>query len=83
MNESIIVSVKELAEKTGLSDQSCRGLLEFLVARGIAVQSGTRKTEGGRGKPSTLFTVPLGFKVDLLPNLAGVEVAKEAISELV
>jgi len=43
---------------TGTDYQTAAGLVRYLKEAGIAKEIGTRPNKAGKGKPSTLYTLP-------------------------
>jgi|ERR1019366_9844742 hypothetical protein len=63
-------TVKELATALGCEPDEARGLINFLVLKGVLVVAGYRKVDGVKGKPSTTYSpAPDGWAK--LPGVLG------------
>ena len=58
-------TTQELAEKIGIDYANCRGLLAFLIKRGLAKEIGKQTKEGAKGKPSTVYEIVSRIELDL------------------
>ena len=52
------VTTAQFAEMTGVEYASAQGMLKYLCEKGLAKKIGSVPAKGGKGKPSTLYSVP-------------------------
>ena len=58
-------TTQELADKIGIDYANWRGLLAFLIKRGLAKEIGQQKKEGVKGKPSVVYEIQSRIELDL------------------
>lgn len=59
MNENFVGTTQEFADMVGVAYLTASGLLRFLKETGKAEEVDKRPAKGGRGKPSTVYSVPM------------------------
>jgi hypothetical protein len=64
-NDKFVGTTQEFADRIGVEYLTAAGALRFLKELGIAHEAGKRKTATGRGKPSTVYSVPLTVTLNL------------------
>ena len=82
-DKTAVLTAKEFGELIGADYLSATALLKYMVKHGIAQEAGKRAAEGGRGKPSSLFSVPDSAELVFWePNGEAVEATPEAAPEV-
>ncbi len=61
----MLLTTSEFAVAHGVDYAVAAGTLKFLVAKGIVTENGSRPSATGKGKPSTLYSVPDKFELEL------------------
>ena len=56
--ETMTGTTAELCECLGVEYPVGQGLVKFLKVKGVAKETGTRPPKAGKGKPSTIYTIP-------------------------
>ena len=64
-DEGIETSIKEFGEANGLEYLEAQGFIKTLVKLGHAKQSGSRKVEGQKGKPTNIYLLPIALHVNI------------------
>ena len=59
MNDTFVGTTQEFADQVGVDYLTASGLLRFLKDFGVAKETDKRPAKGGRGKPSTVYSVPM------------------------
>ena len=57
-------TVKEFAEKHGVTGPVASNTLNFMAAKGMAEQTGQRPPAGGRGRPCLVYTIRDKARID-------------------
>jgi len=61
------ITVNALATSHGVEYQVAAGLMNYLRAKGIAVEVGIDKIPGTKGKGKTIYEVPEWYVINLAP----------------
>jgi hypothetical protein len=63
-------TVKEIGELLGITDPNeARGLVKFLVSKGVLVEEGVREPPGGKGRGATLYVVKPGTTTEKMAEI--------------
>lgn len=62
-DEGYEVSIKELADANGLDYLEAQGFIKTLVKLGHAKLTRTRKVDGQKGKPTSIYMIPSCMQV--------------------
>lgn len=62
--KTVNYTATELAAKLGVEYATAAALLKLMVAQGAAKEVEKRKTATGKGKPSTVYSVPESFTIN-------------------
>lgn len=57
-------TTQEFADQVGVDYLTASGILRFLKETGVAKEVEKRPAKGGRGKPSSVYEVPLTVTLD-------------------
>ena len=58
-------TTNKFAEKHGVDYAVAAGAIKFLIAKGVAKQTGTEPNPAGRGKGSSVFEIPETVTISL------------------
>jgi hypothetical protein len=61
---TVVMTTGEFAEKHKVEYAIAMGFLKFMMVAGVVKEAGKRPAAGGKGKPSTLYTIPLSVQLD-------------------
>lgn len=56
---TMTVTIGEFAALNGTDYQTAAGYIRFLAQAGVATTAGTRTAASGKGKPSTVYVIPV------------------------
>lgn len=63
--EHQLFTASELAKKMNVEYASASGILKLMVATGAAKEVEKRKQPSGKGKPSSVYSVPKTFTINI------------------
>lgn len=66
-DDRVEVTAAELGAMFGSEYAAGNGIIEILKSQGIAKGAGSRKTASGRGKPSSVWSIPKSFTLTIQP----------------
>lgn len=64
-SETITGTTKELCEHFGVEYPLGYNFINFLVVKGVAKKTDERKAIGGKGKPSSVWTLPRNITIEI------------------
>jgi hypothetical protein len=67
--DTLVVSVKELAESLKCDYLEAQGFIKFGEAAGFIKLCGVRKVEGKKGKPTNLYAVPSAVQLSFYEEM--------------
>lgn len=64
------LTIRQFAEKIGVTSDSCYGLMQFLKEKGLAVKVGEVEREAGKkGKGADIFEIDTQTSIDVMRRI--------------